>query len=301
LLPSLFVRKAKKNKADAIFAPAPREAGPAARPAAHRGSSSGRAATLRRPADPPRRAKAEALSAEALLERAMHAKTPRSRAIWARRGLALKGPIDRTTQSMLLRQLYLTHFEGRRFARAMEVAEQMIELAVLPDVAHQEMARACYAAGSVDQAVGHLRLAARIGPPARKAFHWWTLGSVYFLAGRPQESISSLTRAARWGTTDKPLYQGHLAVVRCAAGEKVPGLGALIDRLAEVPAGQGYGRFVLGHLAYHDGQADAARRWLSAFIKRSTGGRVALSIALEGEVAMARRTLASLGASPGEG
>lgn len=85
---------------------------------------------------------------------------------------------------MLLRQLYLTHFEERRFARAVEVAEQMILLAVLPDVAHQDAARALQAAGDAEGAAGHLRLAARISPAARKAFHWWTLGSVYFLAGR---------------------------------------------------------------------------------------------------------------------
>lgn len=305
LLPSLFVRKAKENEDDPVFARASqpprarrREKGSA------RASASGdrrraeppttRARTVRRAADAPRRAKVEAPSAEAMLERAMRAQTPRARGIWARRGLALKGPLDRTTQSMLLRQLYLTHFEERRFRRAIEVAEQIVALGVLPDVAHQDAARACQAAGDVEGAAGHLRLAARNGPPSRKAFHCWTLGSVYFLAGRHAEAISALTRAARWGTTDKPLYNGHLAIVRCAAGEKVTGLGALIERLSEAPAGQGYGRFVLGQLAFHDGQRSAARRWLEAFVKRSSSGRVAMAIALEGEIAMARRTLAAL-------
>lgn len=314
LLPSLFVRKAKENEVAPAFAgPAKalaaraRGKGPArpASPASPTSPTVGerrtspkaapvRARTKRRPADAPRRAQAQAPSAEDMLERAMRATTPRSRGIWARRGLALKGPLDRTTQSMLLRQLYLTHFEERRFARAVEVAEQIVQLSVLPDVAHQDAARALQAAGDIDGAAGHLRLAARISPASRKAFHWWTLGSLYFLAGRHAEAINALTRSARWGTTDKPLYQGHLAVVRSAAGEKVPDLGAFIDRLAEVPAGQGYGRFILGQLAFYDRRPADARRWLEAFVKRSTGGRVALAIALEGEVEVARRTLASL-------
>ncbi len=108
------------------------------------------------------------------------------------------------------------------------------------------------------------------------------------------EAVSALTRAARWGTTDKPLYQGHLAVARCAGGEAVPELPALLDRLAQVPAGQGYGRFVLGQMAYYAGGRDEARRYLEAFVKRSEGGRAALAIALDGEIALARKTLARL-------
>jgi cytochrome c-type biogenesis protein CcmH/NrfG len=146
----------------------------------------------------------------------------------------------------------------------------------------------------VETAAGHLRLAARVGPVKRRAFHWWTLGSVYFLAGRYGEAISALTRAARWGTTDKPLYQGHLAVARCAGGEEVPELPELLEKLASVPSGQGYGRFVLGHLAYYIGHTAEARRYLEAFLKRSESGRPAVAIALDGEIALSRKTLAAL-------
>ena len=236
----------------------------------------------------------QALSAEDLLGRAMRARTPRARGIWARRGLAARSPIERTTQSMLLRQLYLSYFEGRRFRKAEEIATQILELGILPDVAHQDAARAMQAMGDVDGAAGHLRLAARVSPPKRRAFHWWTLGSLYYLAGRHEDAVSALLRAARWGTTDKPLYQGHLAVVRCEAGVKVDDLGGLIERLAEVPAGQGYGRFVLGQMAFHDRRWDEAKRYLDAFVRRTTAGRAALAIALEGELSVARRTLASL-------
>jgi len=195
---------------------------------------------------------------------------------------------------MLLRQLYLAYYEERRFDKAVTVAEQNLEIAVLLDVAHQDAARAKLAKGDVDGAVGHLRLAARVSPAPRKAFHWWTLGSVYFLAGRYNEAISAMTRAARWGTTDKALYQGHLAVVRCASGERVAGLGTLMTRLAEVPAGQGYGRFVLGQLAFYDRRWDEARRYLEAFVRRSSSGRPILAIALDGEIAMAQRMLATI-------
>jgi tetratricopeptide (TPR) repeat protein len=224
----------------------------------------------------------------------MAAQTPRARAIWARRGLASVRRLDRTTQSMLLRQLYLAYYETRRFAKALEVSEQNLHLDVLPDVVHQDAARAAQALGDVEAAAGHLRLAARVGPAKRRAFHWWTLGSVYFLAGRYDDAVSALARAARWGTTDKPLYQGHLAVARCAGGEDVPELPALLERLAEVPAGQGYGRFVLGHLAYYGRRWGEARRYLESFVKRTEGGRAAVAIALDGEIALARKTLARL-------
>jgi tetratricopeptide (TPR) repeat protein len=235
-----------------------------------------------------------AVSAVDVLQRAMQANTPRARGIWARRGLAVPTRIDRTTRSMLLRQLYLAYYEERRFQKAAEIAEQVIALEVLPDVAHQDAARAKQALGEIDAAAGHLRLAMRLGPVKRKAFHWWTLGSLYFLARRYDEAISALSRAARWGTTDKPLYQGHLAVVRCASGQHVPDLSVLIQRLAEAPSGQGYGQFILGQMAFYDGRRDEARHYLEAFVKRSTGGRTALALALEGEIEVARQILATL-------
>jgi len=202
--------------------------------------------------------------------------------------------MDRTTQSMLLRQLYLAYYEERRFAKAIEVSEQLVTLGVLPDVAHQDAARAKQAAGDVEGAVGHLRLAARAGPASRRAFHWWTLGSVYYLARRYEEAIGALTRAVRWSTSGRPLYQGHLAVARCESGQRVPDLEELIAWLADAPAGQGYGRFVLGQMAFHAERWEDARRHLEAFVRRTTAGRAAMAIALDGEVARARQTLAAL-------
>lgn len=224
----------------------------------------------------------------------MAAKTPRGRAFWAMRGLASRSAIDRTIHAMLLRQLYLAHFEQRRFDEAQVVAEQSLELGVMRDVVHQDAARACAALGDVDAAAGHLRLAARHGPASRRAFHWWTLGSLYYNASRHAEAIGALSRASRWGTRAKPLYQGHLAIAKCASGTRVAGLADAFERLEAVPAGQGYGRFVLGQLAYHIGSHAEARRHLRAFVERTASGSAAMAIALDAELSIAKRTLSAI-------
>jgi tetratricopeptide (TPR) repeat protein len=234
------------------------------------------------------------LSPEDHLQRALGAKTPRARGNWALKGLATPSSLDRTTHAMLLRQLYLARYAQGDFDGAYDVATQATELGVLSDVMHQDAARAAQAVGNTDDAVGHLRLAARHGPASRRAFHWWTLGSVLFLAGRHDEAIDALERAARWGTTDKPLYRGHLALAKCHAGRRVRGLPNLMAQLAECPAGQGYGRFVLGQLAFESERFKEARRYLEAFVKRTSTGRRATKLALAGELAMARRTLEAL-------
>jgi len=195
---------------------------------------------------------------------------------------------------MLLRQLYLALFERRRFGEARAIAVQAIELGVLADVLHQDAARASLAGGDLEGAVTHLRAAARRGPASRRPFHQWTLGSTLFLAARYGEAVAALTRAARWGTTEKPLYRAHLALAKIAGGEEVEDLPATLHDLAEAPCGQGYGRFVLGQLSYAAGERAAARRYLEAFVKRTSAGRSTLGIALEGEMRMARATLAKM-------
>jgi tetratricopeptide (TPR) repeat protein len=236
----------------------------------------------------------EKLLPEDHLQRAVAATTPRSRGTWARRGLAHRGRLDRTTQTMLLRQLYLSHYAQSHFERAYEIAVQATELEVLTDVMHQDAARAKQASGEIDDAVGHLRLAARLSPPSRRPFHWWTLGSILFLAERYAEAISALSRAARWGTTDKPLYQGHLALAKRTAGFPVRNLNGLIQRLEQSPCGQGYGRFVLGHLAFRAERWDEAESHLKSFLARTKQGRKAMAIALAAEVQMSRETLRAI-------
>lgn len=233
------------------------------------------------------RVSSSATSAEELLRKATVARTAGMRAKYATRGLARVGA-DRTTQAMLLRQLYLSHMEGRRFDEALHVAEQMVELDVMPDVARQDAARACLGLCDAELALEHLRIASRVSPASRRSFHLWTLGSTLYLLGRHREAIGALSRASRWGTRDKPLYQGQLTLARIASGESVQGLRKIRERLADAPCGQGYGQFVLGELAYRDGDSEEALRCLSGFIKRSTTGRVALEVALRAELERAR-------------
>jgi tetratricopeptide (TPR) repeat protein len=170
----------------------------------------------------------------------------------------------------------------------------MLALDVMPDVARQDAARACLGLGRTDRALEHLRIASRVSPASRRAFHLWTLGSTLYLTGRHHEATGALSRAARWGTTDKPLYQGQLALARIAAGERVRGLRQLRERLADAPCGQGYGQFVLGELSYHDGDLDSARRYLEVFVKRTSAGRVALAVALHAEMARAKEILSDI-------
>jgi tetratricopeptide (TPR) repeat protein len=231
---------------------------------------------------------------EDLLHKAMSARTPVERARLARKGLATRSALDRTTHAMLLRQLYLSHYEARRFSKAFGVAQQALELDVLPDVLHQDAARAALADGDLDSALTHLRMAARRSPASRRAFHQWTLGSILFLAQRYNDAIAALERATRWGTNDKPLYRAHLALAKLAAGESAVDLQKTIDALAESPSGQGYGRFVLGHLAYAAGEHRIARRYLDAFVQRTEAGKTALGIALKGELEMSKATLAKM-------
>jgi tetratricopeptide (TPR) repeat protein len=234
---------------------------------------------------------------EDLLQKAMLSRSPASRARYAQAGLA-SPEIDPTTQAMLLRQLYLCHFERRHFKKAHELALQAVELDVLPDVILQDAARAAFAAGDLDAAVLHLETAARRGPASRRAFHYWSLGSTLFIAHRYREAIAALAIAARRGKGDRTLYQAHLALARIAGGVPVADLRATIEALAASPAGRGYGRFVLGHLLYAAGEWTAANGCLTAFVERLEGGRTAMAIALEGELRMSRATLTKIEASP---
>jgi tetratricopeptide (TPR) repeat protein len=232
-----------------------------------------------------------------LLSKAMAARSSATRARWARQGLASRGRLDKTTQAMLLRQLYLADYEARRFDRAFATALQALELDVLRDVLHQDAARAALGRGEVTDALAHLRCAARRAPASRRAFHLWTLGSTLFFLQRYAEAVVVLERAVRWGTHDKPLYRAHLALVRIAMGDRVDDLQAVINELASAPCGQGYGQFVLGHLAYAAGVWPIARRYLQAFVRRTEAARAGVSIALDGELQMARATLVKISAN----
>jgi tetratricopeptide (TPR) repeat protein len=163
----------------------------------------------------------------------------------------------------------------------------------MPDVARQDAARACLGLGEREKAIEHLRIGSRVSPPARRAFHLWTLGTVLYLEGRYPDACGALSRAARWGTRDKPLYLAGLGLAELAAGEDVTPteLAELRERLSDAPCGQGYGQFVLGELCFALEDYAGVLRYLRAFLKRVTGGRVALQVSLSGEIARSRQLI----------
>jgi tetratricopeptide (TPR) repeat protein len=232
-------------------------------------------------------------SADALLAKAIAARTPLSRARHARAGLATAG-LEDDTKGLLLRQLYLAHFESQRFAKALSVAEEAIAVGVLVDVCHQDAARAAFALGDVDGAVVHLRSAARLAPTSRRGFHHWTIGGYLYVSGRHGEAVAALERALRWATNERPLYRAHLTLARLAAGEPIEEARAQLEDLAAAPCGQGYGRFVLGMLCLALDERAAGKKYLESFVKRTVDQRPILATSLAAELALARQSLARI-------
>lgn len=235
-------------------------------------------------------------SAGQLLLQASQAESSGARAKYATRGLAEAR--DPTLRAMLMRQLYLSHVESSRFEAAREIAQAVVELGVMPDVACQDLARAYLALGREQEALEQMRRASRVGPASRRAFHLWTLGSLQYLRGEHRAAVSALERASRWGTTARPLYEAQLFLARCAATQEPSGrsdeLARLRARLEAAPCGRGYGRFVLGELAHRQGDFGAARNFLREFSKRADSGRVALRVALSAERKRAQALLDSI-------
>lgn len=256
-----------------------------------------------------------------LLRRASSAETAGARAKYATQGLAQVGA-DRTTRAMLLRQLYLSHMEAERFGEAAASARSVVELGVLSEVAFQDWARAELGRGQWQAAVALVRQAARSAPASRRSFHWWTLGCLLYLGGHSGRAADAFEKALRWANGSRPLYRAQLALARFepawrqagatpggtvpasdAAGATAPGgsaaaeqphWGGLRSELADSACGGGYGQFVLGLMAERQGDARAARSYLSAFCERVAGGRAALRVGLRAELEQARNVLTRL-------
>jgi tetratricopeptide (TPR) repeat protein len=235
------------------------------------------------------------------LERALHAKTPDARARYARAGL--NGPCDLETKALLLRQLYLAELERGRLVIARELAEQIVELtaldATMADVAHHDAARACQAVGEIGAAIEHLKRAVQSAPIARRGFHLSTLGGLLYAVGRADEGVAPLERALTMPSSAALVVRGQLALCRHASGlidpaEDRVALDEAYVALSIDKSGEGYGRFVLGELAFARGDRAASRRWLESFVVRARSARAAARIALGPEIAKADATLARI-------
>src|SRR5258708_2796742 len=181
-----------------------------------------------------------AKSASASLERAMSAKSPAAPAKSARERLV--GVCDVETQALLLRQLYLGELEGGHYARAKEVAEQLVELGTMPDVARHDAARACQALGLFEEAIAHLRQAVKLAPDTRVHFHLSTLGALLYAAGHPDEARIPLEAAIATSGSAQPLVRGQLALATHASGDDTAELDLAFHELQHDRAGEGYGR-----------------------------------------------------------
>lgn len=236
----------------------------------------------------------EAADSATWLARAIKAEAPADKRAFALRGLAVNEDDDEL-DCLLRRQLYLAALEEDRYDEALELAEQIIEKGELGDVARQDAARACLLLGDVEAAIGHLRIAARVSPPSRRAFHDFCLGSLLYLEGRPDDAIPAISRAARWSTTQKPLYEALLGLAQQAAGRGEPDLEHLRDQLEDAPCSSGYGELVLGELCAHLGDKATAQRLLRGFVERVAQSRRAKTLTLAAELEHATDLLRKLG------
>ena len=229
---------------------------------------------------------------EHFLQRAICARSSAERIRYAREGLDLQ-KAERSVRFLLLRQCYRAYWIEKKFEEALHIAEEMVELEEMNEVAHQDAARAAIAWGDVEKAEGHLRCALQAAPSERKGFHFWSLGSLFFLLQRYDEAIDVLEQAVRSSSGDLPLYAGHLALAQIAAGRDVGDLQERVDALMAAPSAKRYGSFILGHLAYAAGDHLVAKRFLNHFLRRLQA-HPELQISLRAEQLMTEATLAKL-------
>ncbi len=229
-------------------------------------------------------------SPEGLLAKAVRAPDPALRAKYATVALSA-AELDVDTQFLLLHQLYLSHLERRRFHDAKAIAEQMIQLETLPEVAHQDAARAHCALGDFESGMAHLRLAGRAAPPSRRGFHLWCLGSTLFALGCHAEAASVLSRSLRFATRDQALHKALLALATHAQGKPVD-LGRAYADLAQAERQPGVLDWVGGALLLELGKPDLALELLRRFVRRNAEPKRA--VGLRAEISHAKRLLAGI-------
>lgn len=230
------------------------------------------------------------------LARALRAKDATERRALAEAGLVRldqEDDDDPEMEALLLRQLYLAELEEGDTAAALTTAEEMIDLAALGDIARQDAARAAAALGAVDVAAGHLRIAAEICPPERRAFHLATLGALLRFTGRVAEAVPVFEDAADCAKKDRWLYLGQWALAEKAAGrEPTWNLTDLRRGLESGESQKGYALWVLGELCAVLGDEQAGTQYLKRFLGRLEGAPRAKALSLAGEVAHVKGLLA---------
>jgi len=214
----------------------------------------------------------------------------------ASRGLS-RGSDDPELIALLLRQLYLVRMEEQNYAEALLLASEMVDLEELGDIARQDAARAAVGLSDYETAIGHLRIASRISPADRRAFHLATLGALLRLAGRAREAAATLGKATRWAQKDRALYRAQEALAAREAGieQEVDWL-SLRKELETLESLRGYSLYILGELCALLGDRAASRDYLERFLRRLEGAPLIKQLALKGELGRARALLLELSA-----
>lgn len=234
-------------------------------------------------------------SAADFLRLALEAPDGASRVHLATCGLALdSSELDPDTRVLLLRQIYRSHLESHRLNDAVEVAEQMVAVGALRDIAHHDASRARAALGDWEGAIRAERAATRHAPVQRRSFHWWSLGTLQHWAGDVDGAVRSFARAERWAQRDRALIRAHAAYARLSAGMAVPGLGQIVTDLEKSKAREGYGQWLLGMIAHELGDRRKAAVHLRAWLRRHAAPDEAKTITLREELRRARVALADI-------
>lgn len=252
----------------------------------------------------------EAQDPSGFLLLALSTRSPDQKRYFARSGLELlkKGPgiaglpstlddeDDDELVALLLRQIYLAELEEGNDEAALRLAEQMVDLGTLGDVARQDAARAAVATGDIDVAIGHLRIAARVCPAGRRAFHYAHLGSLLRFDGKIEEAVEAFHKARHWATEDRDLYRAQLALAEAAAGRTNADLQELRDCLENEAEQKAYALWVLGELCVLLGDPARGSDYLQQFLERQKSAPRAKSLSLRGEVEHASALLKEISA-----
>lgn len=232
------------------------------------------------------------------LLKALGVQDPRQKRSFAEQGLhALdREAEDHEMYGLLLRQIYLADIEEGHDEDALHIASELIDLGTLGEVARQDAARAALGAHDISAAIGHLRIAARVCPPGRRAFHYGHLGALLRFAGQAEQAEDAFAKALKWATEHRKLYEAQKALAQAQAGKAVTGLIELRDALEDDEKLPVYALWILGELCLLLGENDQGREYLEQFLARQVGISRAKSLALQGEIAHATALLERLSA-----
>ncbi|OQX66846.1 MAG: hypothetical protein B6A08_18310 [Sorangiineae bacterium NIC37A_2] len=158
---------------------------------------------------------------EAWLKKALDARSAAEKeefALLGLRALDRAEEDDEELRALLLKQSYDALMAMGQTRDALERAEEIIDLGPLGDVARHDAARAAAALGEIEVAADHLRIAAKVAPEERRAFHFGTLGALLRFAGLAEDAREAFKKAERWADADRAIYRAQRALAEGDAG-----------------------------------------------------------------------------------